>query len=205
MRASLNKKENIVNIPVPLGLIEGIYGDNGSDCCAIICAPHPHFSGTMHNKVVSVLTQSCLNLGINTLRFNYRGVGKSSGNLPTYAAALQDATFVFNWVKEPRLIWLGFSYGSYVASYGSGLSDSLGLVCVAPSVKNMPYADLPEIDTDWTIIQGLLDEVIDITANKSLADKKGCRWLEIPDASHFFHGKLDVLSKTVSPIIQNLI
>ena len=47
---------------------------------AIICHPHPLHGGTMHNKVVTTLARTYREMGIASVRFNYRGVGLSSGH-----------------------------------------------------------------------------------------------------------------------------
>ena len=47
---------------------------------AVVCHPHPLYGGTMHNKVVFRVAKATLSLGMPTLRFNFRGVGKSAGN-----------------------------------------------------------------------------------------------------------------------------
>ena len=48
-------------------------------CGFIMCHPHPLFSGTMDNKVVTTLVRGAAQLGLDTLRFNFRGVGESKG------------------------------------------------------------------------------------------------------------------------------
>lgn len=208
MKASIFKQESEVLIPSQLGVIEALLGSGLGDVCAVICAPHPHFEGTMHNKIVATVTNLCLELSLNTLRFNHRGVGASSGGLPTYAAATQDIVFVTDFLKArgmQQFIWIGFSYGSYVAAYGSGLTKTLGLITIAPSVGNMPYSDLPEIDCPWHMLQGMDDEVIDIEANLNLAKDKGCKVYHFQETGHFFHGKLPVVRETISPILKGLL
>ena len=205
MKATIFSTEQLLSIDVPGGSIEALYGNQNSSFNAIICAPHPHHDGSMHNKVVATLTSVCLELKLNTLRFNYRGVGASTGSLPTYSAALQDVTFVLNFLESKPTICLGFSYGGYVAAYATGLVSSRGLITVAPSVAKMPFADLPDIKCPWHMIQGMQDEVIDVSANKKLALSKQCQWHAIPETSHFFHGKLSILRETVRTIIAEIL
>ena len=45
----------------------------------IICHPHPEHGGTMHNKVVTITERSMRELGLRTVRFNFRGTGESEG------------------------------------------------------------------------------------------------------------------------------
>lgn len=45
----------------------------------IICHPHPLYGGSMANKVVHTLSETFNDMGMPTLRFNFRGVGQSDG------------------------------------------------------------------------------------------------------------------------------
>jgi alpha/beta superfamily hydrolase len=64
------------------GRLEGRYSPAKSDRApvAVLLHPHPQYGGTMHNKVVFTLNQSFLQAGFATLRFNFRGVGRSQGS-----------------------------------------------------------------------------------------------------------------------------
>jgi alpha/beta superfamily hydrolase len=46
---------------------------------AVVCHPHPQFGGTLHTKTVFRIAQALVDLGVPTLRFNFRGVGRSTG------------------------------------------------------------------------------------------------------------------------------
>jgi alpha/beta superfamily hydrolase len=68
--------------PGPVGDVEVMTSwpkELKSNTVAIICHPHPLFQGTMDNKVVTTLYKSFDQLGMPTLRFNFRGVGQSEG------------------------------------------------------------------------------------------------------------------------------
>ena len=45
----------------------------------VVCHPHPQYGGDMHNNVVTVLCEALTERGIAALRFNFRGVGRSTG------------------------------------------------------------------------------------------------------------------------------
>ena len=72
-----------VQIPCPIGELEGILEfveGESPRAIAVVCHPHPLFAGTMHNKVVFRTAEAFQAAGFATLRFNFRGVGGSSGS-----------------------------------------------------------------------------------------------------------------------------
>ena len=47
---------------------------------AVVCHPHPQHGGTMHTKAVFRAAQALAGVGFDALRFNFRGVGTSTGS-----------------------------------------------------------------------------------------------------------------------------
>src|SRR4051795_1327592 len=68
-------------IPASHGRLECILKEPGGDPrgVALVCHPHPLGGGTMHNKVVFRMAAGLVDAGLITLRFNFRGVGASTG------------------------------------------------------------------------------------------------------------------------------
>ena len=56
-------------VAVPGGATTGI----------VVCHPHPLYGGDMENPVVVRAVEVASDLGLATLRFNFRGVGRSTG------------------------------------------------------------------------------------------------------------------------------
>ena len=72
--------ERTVAIPGPEGQLDArVMEIDGARTGLVMCHPHPLFSGTMDNKVVTTAARAAKGLGLNTLRFNFRGVGSSDG------------------------------------------------------------------------------------------------------------------------------
>src|SRR5207244_7576920 len=46
----------------------------------VICHPHPLYGGDMNNPVVTLAAEEAAAAGLCALRFNFRGVGRSSGS-----------------------------------------------------------------------------------------------------------------------------
>src|SRR5579883_2897349 len=85
---------------------------------AIICHPHPLHGGTMTNKVVTTLAKTFRDLGMRTVRFNFRGVGKSEGAFAEGIGETDDLLAVVKWAQTTcsnDKLWLaGFSFGAFV-------------------------------------------------------------------------------------------
>src|SRR5690606_29488452 len=71
---------------------------------ALVCHPNPSQGGTMLNKVVSTLQRTARDSGLATLRFNYRGTGKSAGEHDMHSGEVDDAQAALEWLQVHRQI-----------------------------------------------------------------------------------------------------
>ena len=175
------------SLPGPAGALE-VASDVPAAAAAragtvVICHPNPVQGGTMTNKVVTTLERALRELGLATMRFNFRGVGASQGTFDDGAGETDDALAVARWVQAVRArdqLWMaGFSFGSYVATRIAGM--------------------LPVPACPWLVIQGEDDEVVVpddvyefVTTTQPRPDL-----VRFPDTGHFFHGRLIELRNTV--------
>lgn len=86
----------------PAGRLEGRYqpSKQKSAPIAIILHPHPQFGGTMNNQIVYQLFYMFQKRGFTTLRFNFRGIGRSQGEFDHGAGELSDAASALDWVQS---------------------------------------------------------------------------------------------------------
>ena len=178
----------------------------------VICHPHPLYGGTMENKVVTTLMRTFNNMGFKTVRFNFRGVGASTGQHASGIGEAKDLVTVLDWVDSvlPQdELWLaGFSFGAYVAYRVAVISqykDKIKqLVLVAPPVTYPEFKTLAFPTMPWLIVQGEADEVVEPQAVFAWLDNAGraARLVRIPAASHFFHGELITLKNSLVRIFQ---
>lgn len=170
---------------------------------AVICHPHPLHGGTMLNKVVHTLARTFNECGVATIRFNYRGVGKSAGAYDHGRGETQDAMAVIDWglLRWPgSQLWLaGFSFGGGVAIRAAAERKTERLVTVAPAVARAPEDVQSLPDCPWLIVQGDQDEVIDPASvfawAKTLPPSAELEVLK--EAGHYFHGRLSHLREVV--------
>ena len=94
---------------------------------ALVCHPHPLYGGTMHNKVVFRAAKAALLSGLPTLRFNFRGAGKSVGTFTGGDGEREDVRAALDYLAAhfPGLpvCLMGFSFGSWVG-LAVGATDS---------------------------------------------------------------------------------
>ena len=85
---------------------------------AVLCHPHPQFGGTMDNKVVQTLARAFVQLGYTSVRFNFRGIGRSEGAWDEGRGEVDDALAVVAALRVPGqpLVLGGFSFGGSMAS-----------------------------------------------------------------------------------------
>ena len=164
--------------------------------CAILCHPHPLQGGTMHNKVVTILERSLLELGMATVRFNFRGVGKSEGVHDDGVGETDDVATIAAWLKRVRpddRLWLGgFSFGSYVCLRAAGRLAPAQLILIAPPAGRWDFSQIALPTCPWLIVQGEEDEVVEPKAVfewiDAMPDKPNL--VRMPGTGHYFHRRM---------------
>lgn len=185
-------------LPGKVGQLEALVQLPQTDIkkAAIICHPHPLFGGTMDNKVVHTLAKAFFQMGYATVRFNFRGVGKSEGVYGEAIGETEDTLAVIDWLKKQwpdvELTLAGFSFGAYVAARTASFYPVAQLVSIAPSVEHADFYSLKNIVCPWLVVQGEKDEVVPPeSVYKWVASRKPPPTLiRLPDVTHFFHGHL---------------
>lgn len=163
---------------------------------AVFCHPLPIQGGTMHNKVVTMASRSLVELGIPTVRFNFRGVGASEGEFDDGRGETLDLLAVVNWAMRSHpgaALWLGgFSFGSYVALRGSRDLPLQQMISVAPPVGRWDFEQLSPPPCPWLVIQGEDDDVVDPQAVYDYVDALPERptLVRMPETGHFFHRRM---------------
>lgn len=170
---------------------------------AVICHPHPLYGGTMSNKVVHMIAASFRDLGVATLRFNFRGVGRSQGSFDEGLGESDDLQLLAAWFREQHPgspLWLaGFSFGAYVVARACPAIEPERLLLVAPPVTIFDFASVPPIEVPYMVIQGGEDEIIEPEAVGAwvVAQRNRPVYHWLADAGHFFHGRLTQLRNTI--------
>ncbi len=103
---------------------EGVLGvpDGGGPWPGVVlCHAHPYYGGSMDLPMIIALGEQLPERGLITLRFNFRGVGQSAGEIAGGAGEVDDvlAALDFLWLHPlmqgrcPGLGLAGYSFGSW--------------------------------------------------------------------------------------------
>lgn len=196
-----------VLIAGPVGRIEARYhqSKNRNAPLAIVLHPHPEHGGTMNNKITYAVYRAFVDQGFNTLRFNFRGVGRSEGKYDLGEGELSDAAACLDWLQvqnpEPRQCWVaGFSFGAWIAMQLLMRRPELdGFIAIAPPANLYDFSFLAPCPVSGMILQGAKDEIVTRESVQKLtthlAKQRGLHidYRIIPEADHFFLNQMPEL------------
>lgn len=198
------------------GTCEGIYVPPAKGTHApglVLCHPHPLHGGDMENNVVRAFAAAFAGAGFAVLRFNFRGVGKSTGRYAEGIGEQGDAKAALTWtaaqpgVDPTRLYLAGYSFGARVTlSVASTDHRVAGFIAIAPpilrgSLPTLESSRGPKIflcgDRDPHAPPEVLTSVV-----KSLDEPK--RLAIFSDADHFFVGQEHILAQHAVKLLHEL-
>jgi uncharacterized protein len=176
----------------------------GPVAAAVVCHPHPLFGGTMHNKVVHAAAEAMVGCGLPVLRFNFRGVGGSSGTHDAGRGEQDDLTTVIDHLAGrfpgiPLLV-AGYSFGACVAlAVGCRDPRAAGLIGIGPPLTLFDFSFLAACRKPLTLIQGDRDQFgpPELLLRLGAALPGGARVSVIRGAPHGFDGHLQQLAARV--------
>ena len=170
---------------------------------AVIAHPHPLFGGTLDNKVVQTLARAFTQCGWTAVRFNFRGVGGSTGQHDEGRGELEDMLAVVR-AAAPQgpLAFAGFSFGAFVTSHAfaalSSERDITKLVLVGTAASRFQVAPIaPESHTNTLVVHGEQDDTVPLAAVLDWARPQLLPVTVVPGGGHFFHGQLPLLKSLV--------
>jgi alpha/beta superfamily hydrolase len=200
-----------VIFPGPDGRLQGRYqpSPRPRPPIAIVLHPHPTAGGTMNNAITLALYQMFVKRGFATLRFNFRGVGRSEGVFDNGVGELSDAASALDWLQainpESSGTWVaGYSFGAWI---GMQLlmrrPEVRGFISISPPANLYDFGFLAPCPSSGLIVQGTADEVVTEPAVQKLVDKLKTQkhitidYAKIEGANHFFAGEMDELMRVV--------
>lgn len=168
----------------------------------VLCHPHPRYGGDMDSPVVVAAAEVCARRGLATLRFNFRGVGASTGTWDEgrgerddVCAALADLRRQL--ARPAQVALAGYSFGASMATAVAGGGEPLaGLALIAPPLAT-PGWHRPgplAIDGPLLVVAGSEDPHCPRAALAALAAVMPTAIVTVIDgADHFFSTGLEAL------------
>jgi alpha/beta superfamily hydrolase len=204
-----------VNIPTAIGPLEGILKPEEEDYqptyVGLVCHPHPLGGGTMHNKVVFHVARVLQELNIPALRFNFRGVGHSSGVYDEGRGEMDDVRFALEFLSRrypgiPAII-AGFSFGSWVGLRVGAVDDRVqALIGLGTPARMFAENTLQGSHKPKLFIHGTEDEQTPYELTQVWFEHVPApkRLVTIQGANHFFQNRLTEVRDMVVDFVQSL-
>lgn len=177
----------------------------GAKAGVVLCHPHPLYGGNMLNRVIGAAAAALQASGLATLRFNFRGVGRSEGRYAQGEGEVEDALAALDYLaarlgRGAPLGICGYSFGGMVA-----LRAAAAGAAVAALAAIAPLVEPPGLLAEWT-----RPKLIVVAAEDNLLDpQQQLRWAgslpepkeicRIEGADHFFAGREQEVAKAVAP------
>ena len=198
-----------LDLPVEHGHLEAILKEKATPFAAVVvCHPHPRHGGTMNNNVVYRVAKALTDAGAAVLRFNFRGVGRSTGRYADGVGEEADARDALDFMarRYPGVpLWMaGFSFGARVGlTVGAADARIDKLLGVGLALKMFDYGFLERTAKPKAIIQAAEDEFgardAIVAAVATMAEPK--RLYLVDGASHLFPGHLDELERAAGEAV----
>ena len=170
---------------------------------AVISHPLPTHGGTMRNPLVAGIARAIASAGLYALRFNFRGVGGSSGQWTGGLAEVEDLDLAIADARELArglpLALSGFSFGAVTTLRwlgGGGRADAVGLVGVPLRSATFQPEQLPPVPDGTFIVAAELDQFG--TAAELRAAYPRARIVEVSGVDHFFGEKRDQVGTLIA-------
>ena len=180
--------------------LEGRHANSGGAIGAVISHPHSLRGGDMDNSVVKTLAETLFAAGISTLRFNFRGVGKSTGTFDDGRGEQDDVLAAISFLEEQgirEILPAGYSFGAWVNAGILNRRNLLPAIFVSPPI-NLFHFDFQTLrGKAGLIVCGDRDPYCPAERIKSVAADLACRLEIIPDADHFFQSRENDLAACI--------
>jgi len=184
--------------------LEGLLDKSSLENGVVITHPHPLYGGDMHNFIVDLAARAYQKKGFTTLKFNFRGTGKSQGSYDDGTGEQQDVRAVISTLKQmgiKNIDLAGYSFGAWVNALAISKSDVVeNMVMVSPPVGFVDFGPVHSIPCLKLVVTGSRDDVSPADRIKSLHPSWNPKaHLEIiAGADHFYSGCLDELESVLT-------
>ena len=145
----------------PAGKLEARLHAGYSDYLFIICHPHPHFGGSMDDRIVLALSNILNELGTSVIRFNFRGVGRSDGRSAgnrSKSLMLRPSLIGLQGIPQHKIVICGYSFGASISYNLLHKRPIAGMVLIAP--PTVSWSRRPQFIKDSLLVLASRDQFV---------------------------------------------
>jgi alpha/beta superfamily hydrolase len=193
-----------VDLYGPSGRLEALYRElQDPAAIAVVTHPLPTGGGTLHNKVVFRAARGLEAANVATLRFNFRGVGGSSGAFDSGEGEQADVQAAIAWARRKHpgkpVIAGGFSFGSWVASrVACEDAQIFAVFLIGAPINKYDLGYLRHCEKPMLFLHGTQDEYGDVNKLEKLAQQvRNAQSVIVTGADHFFSKQLEAVEETM--------
>jgi alpha/beta superfamily hydrolase len=191
------------------GILEIPEGTRRPPAC-ILCHPHPIGGGSMYVPLLEIMAQVLVSRGWACLRFNFRGVGLSSGVPTGGLCEVEDVEGAYRFLQERQdvdgadLAVAGWSFGAWIGlRWAVKGNRARRMALVSPPMVGFDFfyfmdtgdVVLPE---DTLIISGARDQFNDIAKLQELSSRLGAELRLLEGVDHFLFGHEKEIAEIVA-------
>lgn len=174
--------------------IEGLLSASGEEKGVVICHPHPLMGGSMYNNVVEAIQEAYAAKKYATLKFNFRGVGGSTGCYDDGRGEQEDIIAAVKYLQDVGIsetAIAGYSFGAWVAAKVVERFDDLfsNVAFISPPVNLYDFNWPQLINKINVIVCGNDDQFCDIHLLQEKIKNIAANLKIIPAADHFYFGQ----------------
>jgi uncharacterized protein len=207
-------KPGAVSIPGHGVTLEGVWhfpkSSNALLPAVIVCHPHPLYGGSMDNNVVITICEGLADGGLAALRFNFRGVGNSSGGYSGGTGeqddvrATIDFAAAFDDVDPSRLGLAGYSFGGGLAIPVAADDPRVrALALVSPAAEEKNWQRLPDYSGPRLILAGGQDEQVPLRTIQRFVEDDDLNVID--SADHFWYGHETTVTSAVTGFFSDIL
>jgi uncharacterized protein len=193
--------ENRINFKSGDLTLEGLFALGTANKGAVLAHPHPMMGGNMRDNVLMALAEAFNDAGYSTLRFNFRGTGRSEGFFDDGHGEQEDLKSAVNFLKsmgQKEVVLAGYSFGAWV-SFQAAMTDGISdVILVAPPLAEMGFDFAAPGSRVGLAICGDSDPFCPAGDLRDYADANGFKMAIVEGADHFFFGRERDLIEIVS-------
>lgn len=175
----------------------------GAKSGVVLCHPHPLYGGDMESGVVIRAAEVCASRHLATLRFNFRGVGASTGKHADGRGEQDDVRAALGDLRRrlpagASVALAGYSFGAAMAAAVAARTPVAGLLLIAPPVRLTSLQPPAAVTGPVLIVMGAEDQYCPAAALEPIREAMPQAMITVIDgADHFFFGALDALAEAV--------